>query len=156
MLAEKFEQELPYFLALAKRLWEHFGEVRLGGETEALVESLIEESDEEFNDLPDAQKAIVRGRAGAYFDKQVLTEMIEKPLRVARELDLPLYCGEFGVFEKAPAEDRYRWYADMLAILEENDISYANWNYKSDQFGFVGKNGQPIEAMRDALAPAIR
>ena len=113
-------------------------------------------TDEEYADLPEDQKAMVEGRAGAYFDKEVLTAMMEKPLRVAREHDLPLYCGEFGVFDKAPSGDRLRWYADMLAILEEHDVSYANWNYKSNQFGIVGSDGEPIDAMRDALAPNLQ
>lgn len=107
----------------------------------------------EFDDLPDDQKEPARRFAGRRFDKQVLTEMMGKPLRVAKELDLPLYCGEFGIFDKAPNADRVRWYADIRAIFEEHNVSYASWNYKSDQFGFVDYDGQPIEAMLDALAP---
>ena len=41
----------------------------------------------------------------------------------------------------------------MLAIFAEHDVSYANWNYKSDQFGFVDYDGQPIDEMVDAVAP---
>jgi endoglucanase len=108
---------------------------------------------EEFDDLPDDQKEPARRFAGRQFDKQTLTEMMKKPLRVAKKLDLPLYCGEFGIFDKAPAEDRIRWYADIRAIFNEHNVSYANWNYKSDQFGFVDYDGQPIEAMIDAVAP---
>ena len=111
---------------------------------------------EEFDDLADDQKDIVKDHAGTYFDKQVLTEMMEKPLRVARELDLPLYCGEFGVFNLAPIEDRLRWYADVLAILDENGVSYANWNYKSYEFGFIGNDGKSIDEIRDAVAPVKR
>ena len=39
----------------------------------------------------------------------------------------------------------------MLAIFEEHDISSANWNYKSDQFGFMGLDGQTIEAIKDVM-----
>ena len=64
---------------------------------------------------------------------------------------MPLCCGEFGVFNKAPAADRLRWYNDMLEIFKEHDVSSANWNYKSDQFGFVGNDSQAIEAVKDVL-----
>jgi len=108
-------------------------------------------TDEQFAALPDPQKEAVRDFAGRHFDRQVLADMMQAPLRRARELGLPLYCGEFGVFEAAPAADRARWYRDVLAIFDEHGVSWANWNYKSDQFGLVGLDGEPIEAVRDAL-----
>ena len=80
-----------------------------------------------------------------------LIRRMEKPLRKAQELGLPLYCGEFGVYEAAPEADRIRWYRDMLQIFEKHGVSWANWNYKSDQFGFVGLDGKPIEAVQKAM-----
>jgi hypothetical protein len=40
----------------------------------------------------------------------------------------------------------------MLEIFEEQGVSWANWNYKSDQFGFVGLDGENIELIHGALA----
>jgi endoglucanase len=105
----------------------------------------------EFEALPEEQKEATKDFVGRTFNKQVLTDMMEKPLRVAKTLGLPLYCGEYGVFSTAPEHDRLRWYADMLAIFEENNVSSANWNYKSDQFGFVGNDGKTIEVVKDVL-----
>jgi endoglucanase len=105
----------------------------------------------EYKALPEEMKEEVSRFVGVTFNKQVLAEMMEKPLRRARELGLPLYCGEFGVFSAAPDEDAIRWHRDMLEIFEENGVSWANWNYKSDQFGFVGLDGKPIERVTDAL-----
>jgi len=106
---------------------------------------------DEFDALPHGQKESVVEFVGRTFDKQILTEMMEKPLRVAQTLGLPLYCGEFGIFSSAPDGARQRWYEDMLAIFEEHNVSSANWNYKSDQFGFVGNDGEIIEAVKDVL-----
>lgn len=106
---------------------------------------------EEFDALPEDQKSAVEEFVGRTFNKQVLVEMMEKPLRVSKTLGLPLYCGEYGVFSKAPTADRLRWYQDMLEIFEENNVSSANWNYKSDQFGFMGNDGQVIESVKDVL-----
>jgi len=110
----------------------------------------------EFDAMPKDQQAPVERFAGREFNRDVLVAMMEQPLRKAKELGLPLYCGEFGVFEKAPAPDRERWYRDMLSIFAEHGISWANWNYKSDQFGLIGLDGEPIPAVRDVIAEALR
>lgn len=106
---------------------------------------------EEFDALPEEQKEAVEEFVGQTFNKQVLAAMMEKPLRVAKTMGLPLYCGEYGVFSSAPEDDRLRWYTDMLAIFKEHNVSSANWNYKSDQFGFVGNDGETIEVVKDVL-----
>lgn len=108
-------------------------------------------SRQQYDELPEGLKGQLEKFAGTTFNKQVLTEMMEKPLRRARELGLPLYCGEYGVFNAAPTPDRIRWYRDILEIFDENGVSHANWNYKSDQFGFVGLDGQPIEEILDVM-----
>ena len=108
-------------------------------------------SQEQYEALPEDLQGHLERFAGETFNKQVLTELMEKPLRRAKELGLPLYCGEYGVFNTPPPADRVRWLQDMLEIFEENNVSHANWNYKSDQFGFVGRDGQPIEEIRDVL-----
>lgn len=76
-----------------------------------------------------------------------LEKMMAKPLRLADSLKLPLYCGEFGVIEKAPTEDKLRWYRDMIAIFERRGVAYANWNFKSGSFGIVDKQLQPDTSM---------
>ena len=48
-------------------------------------------------------------------------------------------------------DDRIRWYGDVLAIFKALNVSSANWNYKSDQFGFVGNDGKSIEAAKSVL-----
>lgn len=106
---------------------------------------------DEFDALPEDQKEVAKDWVGRSFNKEILVNMMEKPLRVAKTLGLPLYCGEYGVFDKAPSADRLRWYRDMLEILKEHNVSSANWNYKSNQFGFVGSDGKIIDAMKDVL-----
>ncbi len=105
----------------------------------------------EFEALPDNQKDQVRNYVGRTFDRAVLEEMMEKPLRVASELGLPLYCGEYGVFHRAPSADRQHWYRDVRAIFDSHGISSANWNYKSDQFGLIGNDGAVVEEVFEVL-----
>lgn len=96
---------------------------------------------EEFDALPADQKDEAKSWIGKEFNKQVLTEMMEKPYKKTRELNLPLYCGEYGVLKGAPEEDRLRWYNDMMEIFKENSVGSANWNYKSGSFGLVNGDG---------------
>jgi endoglucanase len=77
------------------------------------------------------------------YNRDTLEKMMQKPLRLADSLKLPLYCGEFGVIDKAPVEAKLAWYRDMVAIFKKRGISFANWNYKSGSFGIVDQQMRP-------------
>ena len=110
-------------------------------------------TEEEFNNLPDSLKAVAESSVGRDFNKEVILEMWQKPIRKAGELGLPLYCGEFGVYHKAPEQDRLRYYRDIIQLFEENGISYANWNYKSSAFGLVDEEGNRFEDLIEIVIP---
>jgi len=86
------------------------------------------------SDIPEHQRV---------YNRDTLLKMMQKPLRVAKSLKLPLYCGEFGVIDKAPRESKLAWYRDMVSIFEANGIAYANWNYKAGSFGIVDRDMKP-------------
>lgn len=96
---------------------------------------------EEYEQLPDDIKPQVSWWVGREFNKEVLADMFAKPLAKARELGLPLYCGEYGIVANAPSADRMRWYADVVELFNEMGISSANWNYKSTNFGLINSDG---------------
>ncbi len=87
------------------------------------------------------------------YNRDTIESMMQKPFRLAKQLGLPLYCGEFGVIFKAPVEDKLAWYCDMVDIFEENGVGYANWNYKAGSFGIVDQNLKPDEDMMAILVP---
>ncbi len=92
---------------------------------------------------------IVKSNNGVY-NREKLETLLAKPLKLASELDLPLYCGEWGALPTTPHEARMRWYRDMRANLERHGIAWANWDYKGG-FGVVGRNGRPNQDLIDAL-----
>ncbi|MCF8225499.1 MAG: glycoside hydrolase family 5 protein [Bacteroidales bacterium] len=96
--------------------------------------------EEDIEGLPDELANAMRG-AGKYFTKDTILKMFQKPLKVAKKYDLPLYCGEFGVYKPAPREDGLRWYDDMITALEEEGIGWANWCYKGS-FGIFDDEGE--------------
>lgn len=85
------------------------------------------------------------------YNLDTLEKMMQKPIHLADSLNLPLYCGEFGVIDKSPVEAKLAWYRDMVAIFEKNNIAYANWNYKAGSFGIVDENITPDQPMVDIL-----
>jgi len=98
-------------------------------------------SQAEFDALPENQKNEARRFAGKQFDKQMIFEMMQKPIAKARKLGLRLYCGEYGAISNAPEADRLRWYRDLMSIFEEQGIGSANWDYKSNSFGLINDDG---------------
>jgi len=94
--------------------------------------------------LSDDLAQLVRENNGVY-DRQKLESLLTKPLELARKLDLPLYCGEWGALPTVPRKARMHWYEDMRFNLEKHNIAWANWDYKGNfgivsEFGIVGKD----------------
>lgn len=108
---------------------------------------------EEYDTLAEDMQEIVDKRM-KYYNPDTLEKMMQKPIAMAKQTGLPLYCGEWGVIESAPREDRLRWYADMVVIFERNGIAYANWDYKSDNFGLVGNDGLVNDELVEVVAAA--
>lgn len=84
-------------------------------------------------------------------DRAVMAAAMAKPLGQARKTGLPLYCGEFGVFEKTPPAPRLAWYRDVISVFREYGIAWANWDYKGG-FALV-KDGKSTGIAEAMLAP---
>ena len=86
------------------------------------------------------------------YDRDTLEFMMQKPIKLADSLNLPLYCGEFGIYMNFFPAAKLAWYRDMISIFEEYGIAYANWNYKSESFGMVDEHmKQQTEIIRILL-----
>jgi endoglucanase len=85
------------------------------------------------------------------YNIDTLEKMMQKPLRLADSLKLPLYCGEFGVIDKAPVAAKLAWYKDMETIFKKHGIAYANWNYKAGSFGIVDRDMKPDAPLVEIL-----
>lgn len=94
-------------------------------------------TEEEFEKLPKHVKPMGEKWVNKEFSKNLLLEMWQKPIQKAKALGLPLYCGEFGIISNAPEKETLIWYKDMIQLFGEMGIGYANWNYKSDNFGLI-------------------
>ena len=88
----------------------------------------------------------------AIFTKDSLEQMMEKPLRKAKELNLQLYCGEWGCLPTVPRESFLQWYADVRDILEKHEVGWTIWDYKGG-FGIVDRRDEnkPVDDLIGVL-----
>lgn len=78
--------------------------------------------------------------------------LFEPALRTVRERDIPLYCGEYGVIDRADREDAVRWLTDIHEVFEKYAIGRALWNYKEKDYGIAGEEARPyLQAIADKL-----
>ena len=103
--------------------------------------------------IREKSRLIPQARHGAIFAKNMdklkiddtfFTTLFAPALEKAERLDLPLYCGEYGVIDRAPAEDSGRWYKDIHKALESHGIGRALWSYKEMDFGIIGEHYSDI------------
>lgn len=81
---------------------------------------------------------------GRQLDRQLLVDMLKPAKEFMEQNGKPLFCGEFGVIDRAPMQTRINWTRDFIDILNEYKIGYAYWSYKQMDFGLVDKNGNLI------------
>ena len=78
-----------------------------------------------------------------YFDRH-----FEPALRAAKEQNTTLYCGEYGVIDRATPEDTLRWYRQIHDTFERYQISRCAWSYKQMDFGLSDAR---LDGVRDEL-----
>lgn len=85
--------------------------------------------------------------AADYFDN-----MFKEAVRIAEERNVALYCGEFGVIDRATPEDALAWYKTICECFDKYQIGRAAWSYKEMDFGIVDAR---MDDVRDELVKII-
>jgi hypothetical protein len=78
------------------------------------------------------------------FDKKYQAMKIEPATAFSQRIQQPVYCGEFGVIDRAPLANRLNWTRDFIELLIENKIGRALWTYKALDFGLVDQDGHVV------------
>lgn len=92
------------------------------------------------------------------WDRDHLKRRLDEALAWGREHDVPLYCGEFGVYPRnAPPDSRRRWFHDFASVLKESGVGWAVWGW-DDGFGFGRKlvDGKPVIDMAPVEALGLK
>ncbi|MBR4456515.1 MAG: glycoside hydrolase family 5 protein [Solobacterium sp.] len=94
--------------------------------------------------LPENLVAAIDGLDPECRGIEILRKLFEGAVNAARTNHAPLYCGEYGVIDRAPAEDTLRWMQDIHSLFEEYGIGRAYWTYREKDFGLTGSHFDSI------------
>jgi aryl-phospho-beta-D-glucosidase BglC (GH1 family) len=94
---------------------------------------------EQSKDLdPDWAGAILKMKAKET-NADYFAELFEPAVEAATRNNAPLYCGEYGVIDQAPANpSTINWIKDIHAAFEKYGIGRSLWVYKEKDFGIIG------------------
>ncbi len=95
--------------------------------------------EETFASLPGDRREAWKG-LNKHWDRDAIRAAFAKPLAVREQTGRLLYCGEFGCRLATPEPARSRWYRDIVGVLNELGIAFANWDYRGG-FGLVDADG---------------
>ncbi len=104
------------------------------------VQSLCNKSREIFgnaydSDFYDTDEQI----SSAFYER-----LFERAIAVGEKFNVPLYCGEYGVIDKADPFDTLRWFEHIHAAFEKYSIGRCAWTYKEKDFGISDGHYAPV------------
>lgn len=105
----------------------------------------------DLNDYRRTSKEINAFGSGLYnpgitqMGKEYIASLMEAAVKVASDKKVRLYCGEYGVIDKAPTESKIKWYKDIHEVFEAYGISRAAWTYKAMDFGILDLCNREIQ-----------
>ena len=85
---------------------------------------------------------------GAADGSTIIERMISEAAEAAKKAGAALYCGEYGVIDRAPVEDTAAWFRDIHKVFAKHDIGHAVWSYRQMDFGISDEHYSPV---RDEL-----
>ena len=88
--------------------------------------------------------SVMEGVIGPKFFEGIFREALD----FAEKNNFMLYCGEYGVIDKAPVQDAKRWLSDINQVFNKYGIGRALWNYKQKDFGFTDER---LDTVRDEM-----
>lgn len=72
--------------------------------------------------------------------KDFFRKFFQDAIEAAEKYNVPLYCGEYGMIDRAEPETVIRWFEDIHAVFDEYQIARSVWNYKEKDFGITGEH----------------
>jgi aryl-phospho-beta-D-glucosidase BglC (GH1 family) len=94
--------------------------------------------------LPSENGEIYRNITEAVIDTKFFENAFSEAIQIAKDRNIALYCGEYGVIDQADLTSTLGWYSDINMIFEKYGIGRAAWNYKGKDFGIVDEHYAPI------------
>ena len=70
--------------------------------------------------------------------------LFKEAVECANKYNVPLYCGEYGVIDRADPKSTLAWFKDINNAFEYYGIGRAVWSYKEMDFGIIGDHYKDI------------
>ena len=83
---------------------------------------------------------LIKGFDGVMCDVEFFKRYFSEAVEIAEKYNVPLYCGEYGVIDRADPEGTLNWYKDINAAFNEYGIGRAAWSYKEMDFGITDEH----------------
>lgn len=77
-------------------------------------------------------------------DQNFFETIFGQAVRIAEERNTTLYCGEYGVIDRADVFSTLNWYTDINNSFNKYGIGRAAWTYKGKDFGIIDDHYAPI------------
>lgn len=71
-------------------------------------------------------------------------DFLKGAVEYAKAQGVPLYCGEYGVIDRADADETVKWFRDVQAVFNRFGIGNAIWSYREMDFGISGEHYEPL------------
>ena len=82
------------------------------------------------------------------FDETYFEELFKSAINTAKERNVALYCGEYGVISFEKDTDILEWYKMNHRVFEKYHIGRAAWTYKGMHYDIAGEH---LDAVRKEL-----
>lgn len=90
--------------------------------------------------LPDQSNRIYTNMNSSKIDTEFFETLFSDAVKIANERNVPLYCGEYGVIDRADVLSTLNWYTDINSTFEKYGIARAAWTYKGKDFGITDEH----------------
>lgn len=70
----------------------------------------------------------------------------QNAVKLCEERGVALYCGEYGVIDRAAPEDALNWFKDINSAFEKFGIARSAWSYKEMDFGISDKRMDSVRS----------
>lgn len=67
-------------------------------------------------------------------DENYFEALLAEAINVAKDRNVALYCGEYGVIDRAYKKEAAKWFHDFHAVMDKYNIGRCVWNYKEMDF----------------------
>jgi endoglucanase len=96
--------------------------------------------DDYISELPDKWKSTGK----QFFDKETLRTFVKEGIDRAKELNVPVFVGEFGTLYTVSESSRINWYKDAIALFNEYGVGYTSWDYKGAGYSIIDENNEIV------------